>query len=263
MARTVETHFLTANLRNSMSEREVLARLAVLAAQADVLFLQEMNRRRVQWLLDQVAPGKWRVAQAKGSGWKARTVIATRRERFRRTAWGVVVTSVSNLFRSADRAFTWETVRDQRTGWKWHLACVHLVPHADDPHDPGDLTDLPRRDLVVQALDRIVAWARRHPFGQAAVFGDFNTDLRADLAHRDPDAPVERLRQAGLRNTVQTLGFSHVQDTHGRDLYDQGYLRLAAKAGRAVSHRVLPKGGSDHHPYRVTIRQTVRRGWGG
>lgn len=246
----------TQNIRNDLSWPEFLECLAQAIRGSDAVCLQEVQRRDLERALARLGQeDAWTIVQAKGGGSPARQATLLRRARLKLSAWSVITLSLSRLFPSATRHFLTVVARDLETGRLVSLGNVHLVPHADD--DRGGITDKPRRGLVISALDQIVAWVRV-ALGVVIVTGDFNTHLKADLANRDPEAPVERLARVGAVNTVRQLG--NVPNTHGANLYDQAYVKIRPKAGHLARHRVLAKRHSDHRGYRIVLRLTYRKG---
>lgn len=259
----VELVVTTANLKNSLGWDEFLEDLRGALQGSDVVALQEVQDRNLpRALRDLEQEDAWLVVHDPRGGSRGRQAFLLRRKRFRRTSlqWAVDLLHKSRMFPSATRHLLKARVRDRETRRLIRLANVHLVPHADGgKRDPrGRVTNKPRRDLVVTSLKHLARWFRRA--GSAAVsiaVGDFNVDLDADLQTRDPMAPVETMARAGAVNTLAALGRTRV-NTHGRNMFDQAYVKARPRVARIISHRVMPKRYSDHRAYRFTIRASVR-----
>lgn len=245
----IPTRFTTANIRNSLSYWQARSDYDQARLGSDVLCTQEMNYRDAA----KFVPATWGTSQSAKHGARARTAIHWRKDRFTLQGEGVGTLHVSRLFPSATRYFNWVRLHDDLTGRWWTIVNVHMVPHADDDH--GRVTPLPRRALVLVAIAAFVAFFKMTR-GQLVVMGDFNTDLREDLKTRDPAGHVVQFMKAGLVSSAEVLGVP--ADTHGRNLYDQMFLR-STRACELVGQKVHPKRNSDHHAYSVDVAVKPRR----
>lgn len=247
----VRTRFTTANIRHSLSYRKARADYEAALADSDILCTQEMNRRHAAAFV----PDGWGTAQYDEGGYRSRTAIHWREDRFKKKTWGVSLLHVSRLFPSATRSFTWVQLYDVVTRRNWTIVNVHMVPHADD--ERGGITHYPRRRLVLTALQILLLFARATR-GQLVIMGDFNTDLRKDLANVDPQAVVEQMHTGRLVASAEVLGVP-ARSTHGKNLYDQVYFRLRDNPKvRLVGHHVHPKRNSDHCAYTVEAMVSVK-----
>lgn len=246
------------NLRNSMTPRALAAAHADAAlARLDIYGTSENNHRDAS---AQAGPGYVTIQGRRG--FRANCAIHYKPTVLEERSWGNPLLHISNLFPSAKRAFVWARFRDKTTGRRLTFVVVHLVPHADDPHDPGDLTELPRRGLVITALHILAVFART-VIGPLVVVGDFNTDLAADLRNHDPDAVVETFRRAGLQPVPVLLG-EQPFPTHGRwNVYDQAYIKWPGRhRRRSLQPRRmwrLARKGSDHYGIAFEATSRLRR----
>lgn len=252
MTTSFPTRFTTANIAGDLSDERARRDYAAALHGSDILCTQEMQRRDAR---EFVTTAEWGTAQAPGPNGRARCAIHWRKDRFVEKDRGNVLLHVSRLFPSATRYIEWVRLYDKWTLRYWTVIDVHMVPHADD--EVGGITKFPRRRLVMAAMKVLLHLVRISTRSQLVVMGDFNTNLRADLAHSDPDGLVEQFKLAGLTSSAEVLGVPPA--THGRNLYDQMYFRLPKKAYRLTSQHVHPKRNSDHRAYSVTAMVTKRK----
>lgn len=247
----------TLNLKNDLLWEQFKDDLRQGIRGQDVVFLQEVQNRDLgKALKDLGQDGDWIICQADKGHSQRRQAILLWRATMRRTWMAVTLLHTSRLFPSATRHLLKVNARHLPSGRKMRLANVHLVPHADGgKRDPrGRITTKPRRDLVMRSLRILANWFRRSKAISVAA-GDFNSDLRADL--RKGGGISEVLNRAGAIAPAQVMGMPRVS-THGKNFYDQFWVRLHGKA-RMASHRVLPKGFSDHRGYRLRLVIHPRR----
>jgi endonuclease/exonuclease/phosphatase family metal-dependent hydrolase len=169
---------VTQNVRVTLGPVHARHDVRQAARGADVLALQEMNRRRVTRYL----PASWHAWQARGPA--GETAVAWRPARFRLIGGVPLLLHRSTLFRSATRYAAAVMLVERGSNRCLTVVSVHMAPHIDAA---GRLTSLRRGKLAAIALRTFAAAGRMLGRGCAvAIGGDWNLDAYASRRARDP-----------------------------------------------------------------------------
>lgn len=149
---------------------------------------------------------------------------------------------------------TWVRLKDKTSGRVFVAMNSHLIPSVESDGQPN--RNKPQRlALYDKHISALANKASQFKNSGSAVFltGDFNVNHRRDSAVKAPIFPYAKMGTVGMWSNWRLLGVLE-GGTHGTGnrLIDYVFVSRGTNTP-PVSHRILAKNGSDHHPVLTTI----------